>query len=85
MAIQQQIAFQWNESRIGSSEDIIIDAPLPDQDGVWIGRSRGEAPDIDGVVYVSGADESSTIDVGDIVQCEIVAAQGYDLVAAPLS
>ncbi len=85
MAIQQQIAFQWNESRVGTSEDVIIDAPLPEQPGVWIGRSRGEAPDIDGVVYVSGVDESSPIDVGDLVRCEIVAADGYDLVAAPLS
>lgn len=85
MAIQQRIAFQWNESRVGTSEDVIIDAPLAEQPGVWIGRSRGEAPDIDGVIYVSGVEESSPIGVGDIVQCEIVAADGYDLVAAPLT
>ena len=85
MAIQQQIAFQWNESRVGTVEDILIDAPLSGQQGVWIGRSRGEAPDIDGVVYVSGADEQSPINVGDLVRCEIVAADGYDLVAAPLT
>ncbi len=85
MAIQQQIAFQWNESRIGTAEDVIIDSPLPEQPGVWIGRTRGEAPDIDGVVYVSGVDDSAPIDVGDIVQCEIVASNGYDLVAAPLT
>ena len=84
MAIQQQIAFDWNESRIGSVEDVIIDSPLPDQDGVWIGRTRGEAPDIDGIVYVSGVDPEQGIDVGSMVKCEVVAADGYDLIAAPL-
>ena len=84
MAIQQQIAFEWNESRIGTVEDVIIDSPLPEQDGVWIGRTRGEAPDIDGIVYVSGADPEQGIGVGSMVKCEVVAADGYDLIAAPL-
>lgn len=85
MALQQGIAFEWAESRVGTTEDILIDAPLPEQDGVWIGRSRGEAPDIDGVVYVSGVDPESDFGVGSLVECEIVAADGYDLVAAPLN
>jgi len=85
MAIQQQIAFEWNESRIGTVEDVIIDSALPDQDGVWIGRTRGEAPDIDGIVYVSGADPDLGIDVGSMVKCEVVASDGYDLIAAPLT
>ena len=84
MEIQQQIAFAWNQSRVGSMEKVIIDAPLEDQDGVWLGRSRGEAPEIDGVVYISGVDPDSPIEVGNMIDCEIVAADGYDLVAAPL-
>ncbi len=84
MAIQQQIAFDWNESRVGSVEDVIIDSPLPDQEGVWIGRSRGEAPDIDGIIYVSGVDPDRAVEVGNMVKCEIVATDGYDLIAAPL-
>ena len=85
MAIQQQIAFEWNESRVGTSEDVIIDSPLPEQEGVWIGRTRGEAPDIDGIVYVSGVDPSLNVEVGSMVKCEVVAADGYDLIAAPLT
>jgi ribosomal protein S12 methylthiotransferase len=84
MAIQQEIAFEWNESRIGSTEQLIIDSPLPDEEGVWIGRSRGEAPDIDGIAFVSGFDDKQAVDVGSMVTCEIVASRGYDLVAAPL-
>ena len=84
MAVQQQIAFDWLQSRVGSVETVLIDSPLPDQPGVWIGRTRSEAPDIDGVVIVSGFDDASTIAVGDMIDCEIVAADGYDLIAAPM-
>ena len=84
MEIQQQVAFEWNESRVGSVDDVIVDSPLEDQPGVWIGRTKSEAPDIDGVVYLSGVDPDDPLQVGDIVASEIVAADGYDLVAAPL-
>ncbi|MFK8114996.1 MAG: 30S ribosomal protein S12 methylthiotransferase RimO [Rubripirellula sp.] len=84
MGIQQQIAFEWNESRVGTSEKVIIDSPLPEQEGVWIGRTRGEAPDIDGIAYVSGFDPNHNVKVGDMIDCEIVATDGYDLIAAPL-
>lgn len=85
MAVQQQIAFQWNQSRVGTIDDVIIDSKFQEQEGVWIGRTRSEAPEIDGVVYVSGVDEDSQAapQVGDIIECEMVASQGYDLVAAP--
>ncbi|MEM9644243.1 MAG: 30S ribosomal protein S12 methylthiotransferase RimO, partial [Planctomycetota bacterium] len=86
MGIQQAIAFEWNESRVGSIENVLIDAEVPDQPGLWMGRSRGEAPDIDGVVFVSSPPNSSGagLEVGKMVRCEIVMANGYDLVAAPL-
>ena len=83
MAVQQEIAFEWLESRVGTVEPILIDSPLPDQPGVWIGRSKSEAPDIDGVVIVSGFEDDSEVSVGDLIECEIVAADGYDLIAAP--
>jgi ribosomal protein S12 methylthiotransferase len=84
MSIQQQIAFRWCESRVGTVEDVLIDSELADQPGVWIGRSRAEAPDIDGIIFVSAVDSAAPIAIGQKVRCEIVAAQGYDLVAAPL-
>ena len=78
MAAQQAIAFQWNESQIGESLDVILDQGVPGEDGVWVGRTYGDAPDVDNLVYVSG----DGLAPGQIVPCEIVAAQGYDLIAA---
>ena len=82
MGIQQEIAFDWTASRVGTVEPVILDSELPGQPGVWVGRSRAEAPDIDGVIYVS--EVGTRLSVGEIVHCELVASQGYDLAAAPV-
>lgn len=82
MAMQQAIAFEWNDSRVGGLEDVLIDAAMPEQEGVFLGRTRSEAPDVDGLVYVSQVSEESPVEVGQIRECEMVASQGYDLVAA---
>ena len=82
MELQQQIAFDWNDSRVGGIEEVLIDAKMPEQEGVFIGRTRSEAPDVDGLIYVSQVDPDSPVEIGQIRPCEIVASQGYDLVAA---
>jgi ribosomal protein S12 methylthiotransferase len=77
MEVQQEIAFQWNDAQIGRRLDVLIDAVVPEQGNAWIGRSYADAPDVDGVVYVTGGGLS----VGQIVPCEVVARSGYDLAA----
>src|SRR5262249_38164506 len=78
MAVQQEIAFQWNETQIGHQVDVLIDSAVPEEKNAWIGRSYADAPDVDGVVYVTG----KKLKVGALVPCEIVGYSGYDLVAA---
>jgi ribosomal protein S12 methylthiotransferase len=80
MEVQQEIAFNWNDAQIGRRFDVIIDSAVPDEANAWIGRSYADAPDVDGVVYVTGED----LAVGAIVPCEIVARSEYDLVAAAI-
>jgi ribosomal protein S12 methylthiotransferase len=53
---------------------------VPDEKNAWIGRSYADAPDVDGVVYVTGRG----LRPGKIVKCEIVAAQDYDLIGAAM-
>jgi ribosomal protein S12 methylthiotransferase len=78
MAVQQQIAFNWNELQMGRQLDVLIDGPVPGERTAWVGRSYADAPDVDGIVYVTGEGLKS----GAIVPCEIVASREYDLVAA---
>jgi len=79
LAVQQQIAFAFNEQQVGKTFDVLLDAPVPGEENVYVGRTWMHAPDIDGWVYVTG----EGLAPGRFVRCEIVAAQGYDLVAAP--
>ncbi|MCA9149324.1 MAG: 30S ribosomal protein S12 methylthiotransferase RimO [Planctomycetales bacterium] len=78
MEVQQQIAFEWNEQQLGQTLEVILDAPVPGEKHAWVGRSKADAPDVDGLVYVSG----KKLRAGEIVSCEIVATQGYDLIGA---
>ena len=80
MAAQQPVAFERNQAQLGKRTDIILDQPVEGEHNVWIGRSEADAPDVDGVIYVSGG--NTGLRAGDIVRCEIAASHGYDLAAA---
>ena len=60
--------------------DVILDSRVPGEPRAYVGRTYADAPEVDGAVYVSGENLSP----GQIVTCEIVAAQGYDLIAVAL-
>ncbi len=76
MSVQQAIAFEYNEKQIGRQVDCILDCGVPEEPTAWVGRTKANAPDIDSVVYVTG----EGLQPGQIVKCEIVASQGYDLI-----
>ena len=76
MAVQQEVAFEWNQAQIGRQVDVLIDRGVPGEKTAWIGRGHADAPDVDGVVYVTG----QNLRPGKIVRCEIVATSDYDLV-----
>lgn len=75
MELQQQIAFDWQESLVGYELDCLIDEEV--EPGVFAGRIYADAPEIDGNVFVQG----DALSVGDMVPVEIMERQDYDLVA----
>jgi ribosomal protein S12 methylthiotransferase len=75
MLIQQKISLEKNQKRIGEEYDVIVDGVS--EDGLfYTGRSYGEAPDSDGLIYFVAKDE---LEVGDIVKVKILVADEYDL------
>lgn len=78
LAVQQGIAFEWNQSQVGRELEVIIDRCIDGQSNAFVGRSYADAPEVDGVVFVTGDD----LKPGQIVPCEVVAARDYDLIAA---
>jgi ribosomal protein S12 methylthiotransferase len=78
MEVQQAHAFAWNQEQLGQTLNVILDQPVPGEKNVWIGRSQADAPDVDGLVFVTG--DRIKLKAGDIVPVQIVAVQDYDLV-----
>ena len=73
MAHQQAISTQRMALRIGTTQRVIIDTV---SDAGAVGRSQGDAPEIDGQVLF---DDPTGLVAGDIVSARIVAADEYDL------
>jgi ribosomal protein S12 methylthiotransferase len=73
MALQQKISAERLQQKVGQSIDIMIDEIGPDG---AVGRSKGDAPEIDGVVYVADA---TNLKSGDIVNRRVIDADDYDL------
>jgi ribosomal protein S12 methylthiotransferase len=80
MEVQQQVAFAWSQSQVGTEQDVIIDEPDPEVPGQVLARSQADAPDIDGVVRVKG----KRLHPGDLVRVKVTGADGYDLAARAL-
>ncbi|HEU0060923.1 MAG TPA: 30S ribosomal protein S12 methylthiotransferase RimO [Hyphomicrobiaceae bacterium] len=73
MSVQQEISRDLNAARVGHGIDVIVDEV--DEEGA-IGRSKWDAPEIDGSVFLNGAKDLAQ---GDIVRARIVASDAYDV------
>lgn len=77
MEVQEAISAGKLAKKIGRVEMVLVDAVEGDE---AVGRTSADAPEIDGVVYLSGADG---LVPGDLVEAQIVKSDGHDLWASP--
>lgn len=75
MQAQAQISAARLQRKVGKTIDVILDQVNPD--GTAIGRSQGDAPEIDGLVHVT--DIADGTKPGDIIAVQITGADDYDL------
>ncbi len=78
MAVQQKISAAKLQQKIGKTINVIIDEI--GEDGGADARSEGDAPEIDGKVYLRDAGH---LNAGDIVPVVVEDADDYDLYAVP--
>ena len=77
MEVQAEVSAAKLKRRIGTVETVLIDEP-EDEDGVAVGRTAHEAPEVDGVVYVT---VTRPVKPGEFVRAKIVRTEEHDLVA----
>ena len=81
MAAQQEIHAQKMAELIGQHLTVLVDGYSPEHELVQQGRYYGQAPEVDGQVYLSYEScDRDTADIGEFVHVEIVEANEYDLV-----
>ncbi|TCK28289.1 SSU ribosomal protein S12P methylthiotransferase [Ancylobacter aquaticus] len=73
MEVQQRVSARRLKRKVGSRQQVIIDKVGPT---VAVGRSKADAPEIDGVVHVAAR---RPLRVGEIVTVKIERADAYDL------
>ncbi len=76
MALQRPISRAKNQKLVGSRIDVVVEGPSDEHEYVLMGRHAGQAPDIDGQVYLSGGEATP----GTLRKVEITQASDYDLV-----
>jgi ribosomal protein S12 methylthiotransferase len=76
MKIQRAIALAHTKSLVGQELEVLVEGPSEEHELVMQGRHAGQAPEIDGQVYLSGGEALP----GQIRLVTITQASHYDLV-----
>ena len=79
MALSARISAEKLAAKVGSTIEVLIDAV--GSDGGATGRSKADAPEIDGEVHLR---DSGGLQPGDIVKVLVEEADEHDLYGAPL-
>jgi ribosomal protein S12 methylthiotransferase len=82
MEVQERISAAKLQSKIGTMQTVLVDELVEDEEGniEAIGRTKADAPEIDGIVYLADAEG---LNPGDFVEVEIYDADGHDLWGGP--
>ncbi len=76
MAIQQRINREQNKQLIGKRLTVLVEGVSPETEHLLVGRHEGQAPEIDGQVYIN----DGLAYPGEFVTVEVTETHDYDLV-----
>jgi ribosomal protein S12 methylthiotransferase len=76
MRTQARVSFKHNRTLVDSEEDVLVEGYSEETELLLKGRSSRQAPDVDGLVYIT----SGNANVGDIVRLKITDSSDYDLI-----
>ena len=74
--LQDRLVWQRQKALVGTRQTVLVDGPSEDPAFPFEGRTAGQAPEIDGVVYL----RNRTLTPGRFAEVRIVEVDGYELV-----
>lgn len=81
MQVQEPIGEAFSQSLVGTIQELLIDSQ---GEGYFVGRTQYDSPEVDPEVIVYPLADQPPLAVGQYYPMEIVATEGFDLVARPL-
>ena len=80
MRLQSGISLNKNRELIGKTLKVLINGLSNESELLIEGRYYGQAPEVDGVIYINDGIGLDKIRAGEFVDIEITEAHQYDLV-----
>jgi ribosomal protein S12 methylthiotransferase len=81
MRLQRKISRAKMKAMVGSAIEVLVEGPSEESEYLLAGRHQGQAPEIDGQVFLSLEDESRPPRAGDLVRARVTGFADYDLSA----
>jgi ribosomal protein S12 methylthiotransferase len=85
LRIQRNISKKKLRALRGREVEVLVEGPSDESEYVLMGRHEGQAPEIDGQVYLSLTGDSAAPRPGDFVRARITHSAEYDLAAEVLA
>jgi ribosomal protein S12 methylthiotransferase len=81
MFVQRGISRELNRALVGREVEVLVEGKSDESELVWVGRTSQQAPEIDGISYISGFEED--LKPGMILRGRVEQVTDYDLVVGP--
>ena len=78
MSLQQGISKENLEKRVGKEYEVLIENKTFDNK-YWIGRTKMDVPEMDGVVYIENKSNNKDL-INQFLKCQITEVKDYDLI-----
>lgn len=79
--LQKPISYEKNKKRIGNVLEVIVE-DVSDDEKYFVCRSYGEAPDVDGRIYIKiDQDSANKVIIGEYTNVKITSCNDYDMFA----
>ncbi len=85
MELQAEIAYECNSKYLDRKLDVLIEGKLQGDPSTLVGRTRYQAPEVDGIVLLKSDPSLKDDPSGEIHKVEITHREGYDLLGELIS
>ena len=85
MRLQRGISKKKHKAMVGKEIDVLVDGASDESEYLHEGRHAGQAPEVDGKVFLSLGPGVESLRAGDVVRARVESFADYDLAATAIS